>query len=62
MEASKTYEKLRDIAMRMEPDMNKFSAKVNAAAGRRVRKGAQEVRKLCQELRKQIQDTINQNK
>jgi len=60
--AQSTYNRLRDLVTKMEPDMNKFSEKINAAAGRRVRKVAQESRKLCVELRKQIQSIINEGK
>lgn len=56
------YNELRDLAMRLEPDMNKFSDKQNAAAGRRVRKGLQEIKKMAQELRKEIQLVTNDNK
>ncbi len=52
------YNRLRDLTMRLEPDMNKFTDKQNAAAGRRVRKGLQEAKKLAQELRKEIQSAI----
>jgi len=60
--AQSTYNRLRDLVTKMEPDMNKFSEKINAAAGRRVRKSAQESKRLCQELRKQIQELINEGK
>ena len=52
----KEYEKIKQLVASIEEDVIKFSAKGNAAAGTRVRKGLQEIKRACQDMRDAIQD------
>ena len=55
MEELNSYEKLKKMVEDMAPDAEKFhSAKGNAAAGTRVRKGLMEVKNFAHEYRKEI--------
>lgn len=57
MKLTKDYTKLRDLVLKMEPDIKKMEEGVKAG-GKRARKTLQEVKKLSQALRLDIQTEI----
>lgn len=52
----KTYEKMRDLILNMDADLQKAELNSNKAAGRRARAALQEVKKEAQNLRRGILD------
>ncbi|MDP4172643.1 MAG: histone H1 [Bacteroidota bacterium] len=50
------YNELLKFVQSLEPDVQKFSEKGQAAAGTRLRKGLSELKKLAQDMRNQIQE------
>lgn len=53
---SEKYYQLIDYLKSLEPDVEKFYVKGQAAAGTRFRKGLSEVKRLAQEIRNEVQD------
>lgn len=51
----KKFEELKALLASLEPDIEKFYAKQNSAAGTRVRKGMQDLKNLAQDIRVEIQ-------
>jgi Tfp pilus assembly protein PilE len=52
-------EQVKSLMSELEPEMEKFYAKGNKAAGTRARKQLQELKKLSQEIRLEIQEIKN---
>jgi len=56
------YSKLKDLALSIEADADKFFNGGNAAAGTRVRKTMQEIKTLAQDLRNEVTAKKNEGK
>ena len=59
---SDSYNKLIEHLQSLEPDVEKFYEKGQAAAGTRVRKGLSELKKLAQDMRNEVQELKTRRK
>jgi ribosomal protein S6 len=55
----KNWNKLKDLVMNMEGDVNKFDDKGVKASARRIRKDLQAIKVLASQFRKDIQEEVN---
>lgn len=53
------WNKIKDLVMGMEGDVNKVESKQTRASARRARKSLQAVKGLAQELRKELQEAVS---
>jgi hypothetical protein len=56
------YQELIQFIQSLEPDLNKFVDKGQAAAGTRLRKGLSDLKRKAQEMRNIVQDIKSQRK
>jgi len=59
---SDKYTQIIEFVKNMEPDIEKFYVKGQAAAGTRVRKALSELKKLAQDMRNEVQEIKAQRK
>lgn len=59
---SEKYAAIKNFLQTLEPDVQKFYEKGQAAAGTRLRKGLSDLKKMAQEMRNEIQDVKTQRK
>ncbi|MGD8779810.1 MAG: histone H1 [Ignavibacteria bacterium] len=59
---SEKYYNLIEYLKSLEPDVQKFYAKGQAAAGTRLRKGLSELKRMAQDIRNEVQDVKAQRK
>ena len=59
---SDKYSQLVEFVKNMEPDVEKFYVKGQAAAGTRVRKALSELKKMAQDMRNEVQEKKSERK
>ncbi|NBV27566.1 histone H1 [bacterium] len=51
-----TFQEIKNLIDRIEPEFHKFAEKGNKAAGTRVRVAMQELKRLAQQIRLEVQE------
>lgn len=59
MSVTAKWNKIKDLVMGMEGDVNKVEASQTKASARRARKSLQSIKGLAQELRKDLQEAVS---
>lgn len=59
---SSKYDELLKFVQSLEPDVQKFYEKGQAAAGTRLRKGLSDLKKMAQDMRNEVQDLKTKRK